>query len=88
MPKIKAAVGAAVNPDLTDPPAMAKAAKEFAMTQLTPEALSCYWYGALQRYAEMYFTEQTPAQKEAKEEQRKEQAKKKKGSGGGKEKKA
>ena len=37
------------------------------MTQLTPDALSCYWYGALSRYGELYFAEETPAQKKEKE---------------------
>lgn len=46
-------------------PAIARAGQEFALTQLTPDALSCYWYGALQRYGELYFNEETAAQQQA-----------------------
>lgn len=44
-------------------PAIAAAGQEFVRNNLTPEALSCYWYGALQRYGELYFMEETEAQR-------------------------
>ena len=47
---------------LPDQPPIARAGQAFVREQLTPEALSCYWLGALQRYAEIYFLPQTPAQ--------------------------
>jgi protein glucosyltransferase len=65
-PKIKKAVKAALSGKVTDVPEIAAAGQKFVLTQLTPEALSCYWYGALLRYGEMYFTEETEAQKEKK----------------------
>lgn len=49
-------------------PAIAAAGQQWVLDNLTPEALSCYWYGALQRYGELYFMEETEAQKKAKEE--------------------
>lgn len=47
---------------LPDQPPIARAGQAFVRDQLTPEALSCYWLGALQRYSELYFLPQTPAQ--------------------------
>ena len=36
-------------------PAMALAARDFIIEQLTPEALSCYWLKALVAYSKMYY---------------------------------
>jgi hypothetical protein len=49
-------------------PAMAAAGKAFALHDLSPEALSCYWYEALLQYSELYFLEETKAQRAAREE--------------------
>ena len=43
-------------------PPIARGGQQFVREQLTPEALHCYWLGALQRYAELYFLPKTPAQ--------------------------
>jgi hypothetical protein len=43
-------------------PPIARGGQQFVREQLTPEALHCYWLGALQRYAELYFMPKTPAQ--------------------------
>lgn len=37
------------------PPAMAAAAAAFAARDLGPRGVSCYWYAALRRYAELYY---------------------------------
>ncbi|KAH7625048.1 hypothetical protein Ndes2526B_g00429 [Nannochloris sp. 'desiccata'] len=68
-PKIKKVVEAALSSKTNDLPSIAAAGQQFALTQLSPEGLSCYWYGALLKYGELYFTEQTEAQKRAFEEQ-------------------
>ena len=34
---------------------MANAARVFAETQLTPEALSCYWLKAIAMYSKVYY---------------------------------
>lgn len=47
---------------LPDQPPIARQGQTFVREQLTPEALSCYWLGALQRYAGIYFLPKTPAQ--------------------------
>jgi protein glucosyltransferase len=62
-PKIKKIIDAVLSSKSSKLPAMAAAGQEFALTQLSPEGLSCYWYGALLKYGELYFTEQTEAQK-------------------------
>jgi hypothetical protein len=46
-------------------PPIARQGQAFAREQLTTEALHCYWLGALQRYAELYFLPDTPKQLEA-----------------------
>lgn len=77
--------------DQTDLPAMAAAAQRFALHDLSPQALSCYWYEALVRYADLYFMERPAGEEErASEEERKESAaarkprrRKKGGKGGG-----
>ena len=43
-------------------PPIARGGQQFVREQLTPEALHCYWLGALQQYAELYFLPSTPAQ--------------------------
>ncbi|KAG7670644.1 hypothetical protein KSW81_003201 [Nannochloris sp. 'desiccata'] len=68
-PKIKKVVEAALSSKTNDLPSIAAAGQQFALTQLSPEGLSCYWYGALLKYGELYFTEQTEAQKRAFKEQ-------------------
>ncbi|KAL4516541.1 hypothetical protein Ndes2526B_g05132 [Nannochloris sp. 'desiccata'] len=68
-PKIKKVVEAALSSKTNNLPSIAAAGQQFALTQLSPEGLSCYWYGVLLKYGELYFTEQTEAQKRAFEEQ-------------------
>jgi hypothetical protein len=46
-------------------PPIARGGQQFVREQLTPEALHCYWLGALQRYAELYFLPKTPTQEAA-----------------------
>jgi hypothetical protein len=65
VPKIKAAVSTAVGKQ--DAPTMAAAGQEFILSNLGPEGLSCYWYGALLRYADLYFMPETPAQRAGKQ---------------------
>ena len=48
--------------DAPDLPAIAAAGQAFALNDLSPAGLHCYWYHALVRYAELYFMEQTAAQ--------------------------
>jgi hypothetical protein len=43
---------------LDEAPAIARAGQDFALHNLTAEALHCYWYGAIVRYAELFFAEQ------------------------------
>lgn len=54
-PKIKEAVQTALNSP--EAPAIAQAGQKFALEQLSPEALDCYWYGVLIRYSKLYFME-------------------------------
>ena len=54
-PRIKAAVQR--TRDLPDQPPVARQGQAFAREQLTVEALHCYWLGALQRYAGIYYSE-------------------------------
>ena len=70
VPKIKAAVQEAMAVGLDRPPTIAQQGQKFVLEQLTPEALSCYWYGALMRYGDLYFSEETVAQISAKREGR------------------
>ena len=72
VPKIKAAVSTAVGKQ--DAPTMAAAGQEFVLSNLGPEGLSCYWYGALLRYADLYFMPETAAQRAAKQERTKKPA--------------
>lgn len=53
-PKIREAVEKAISDELM--PAIAAAGKAFAMEQLSTDALSCYWYQALLRYGQLYFS--------------------------------
>jgi hypothetical protein len=57
VPKIRKAVEEATAEGNEGPTRVAAAGQRWAMENLTPEALSCYWYGALQRYGELYFGE-------------------------------
>lgn len=53
-PKIREAVSKAVSEETM--PAVAAAGKSFALEQLSSEALSCYWFQALVRYGQIYFS--------------------------------
>jgi Glycosyl transferase family 90 len=82
-------VKSALSSKTTDLPSIAKAGQEFALTQLSPEGLSCYWYGALLQYGELYFTVQTEAQKKkAIEEEQQVEIENEKGSVSGRSKEA
>ncbi|EFJ41384.1 hypothetical protein VOLCADRAFT_98596 [Volvox carteri f. nagariensis] len=59
-PKIKTALADLEANHQDTPPPIAMAARDFALTQLTDGALSCYWYKALLAYAGLYYTA-TPA---------------------------
>jgi hypothetical protein len=48
----------------TEQPPIARQGQAFVREQLTTEALHCYWLGALQRYAELYFLPRTAKQLE------------------------
>lgn len=68
---------------------IAKAGQDFVVKNLTSDALSCYWYGALLRYADLYYYTPPPAlSPPAKEEKNPKiphgHGKKKKGGGVGK----
>ena len=62
-PRIKQVVQRTLN--LADQPPIARAGQAFVREQLTMEALHCYWLGALQRYADIYYLPRTPAQEAA-----------------------
>ncbi len=62
-PRIKQVVQRTL--DLPDQPPIARQGQAFVREQLTSEALHCYWLGALQRYAEIYYLPRTPAQEAA-----------------------
>jgi hypothetical protein len=53
VPRIKAAVEASVG--LQEQAPIGKAGQQFMNEQLTMEGVHCYWLGALQRYADIYF---------------------------------
>ncbi|PNH09325.1 hypothetical protein TSOC_004062 [Tetrabaena socialis] len=54
-PRIKAALAQLEAEHGESPPPMAAAAREFATSQLSPSALSCYWFKTLVAYAGLYF---------------------------------
>ncbi|KAG2500359.1 hypothetical protein HYH03_001933 [Edaphochlamys debaryana] len=54
-PKIKEEVRRIQEENEEEPPSMARAAHHFALTQLTQEALSCYWYRAILAYSKLFF---------------------------------
>lgn len=62
-PRIKQVVQRTL--DLPEQPPIAQQGQAFAREQLTMEALHCYWLGALQRYADIYYLPRTPAQEAA-----------------------
>lgn len=62
-PRIKQVVQQTIN--LPEQPPIARAGQAFVREQLTLDALYCYWLGALQRYAEIYYLPPTPAQEAA-----------------------
>lgn len=62
-PRIKDVVSRTVGAQ--EQPPIARQGQAFVREQLTVEALHCYWLGALQRYAELYFLPATPKQLEA-----------------------
>ena len=62
-PRIKQVVQRTL--DLPDQPPIARQGQACVREQLTSEALHCYWLGALQRYAEIYYLPRTPAQEAA-----------------------
>ncbi|KAL4853837.1 Golgi apparatus protein 1 [Chlorella vulgaris] len=61
-PRIRAVVSRTIN--ATEQPPIARQGQAFVREQLTTEALHCYWLGALQRYAELYFLPKTAKQLE------------------------
>ena len=62
-PRIKQVVQRTLS--LPDQPPIARQGQAFVREQLTMEALHCYWLGALQRYAQIFYLPRTPAQEAA-----------------------
>lgn len=53
-PRIKEVVQRTIG--LAEQPPIPRQGQQFVREQLTREALHCYWLGALQRYAPIYFS--------------------------------